>query len=255
MMLPLLIPLFISIAGEAPASSIHAGSQPVAGTPDGKARPFLDRLQSVDEAMARVEDLRAEFEQHRHTPLLKRPLVSKGVVLCKGDLVRWDTTSPRRSSLLIGEGSIRMYYPEDKLVEIYPLGEGFQDLAGAPLPRLSILKKRFDIVQIALKDLNAREDEPKLLAIEMTPKGQDFRRHVASVKVLIDESRPAAIKVVITDPDGEVTEIVFSHIAINGGLKREQIDLKLPENVRVSRPLGEGEKRGVEAPARETDQR
>lgn len=249
-MLPWVISVFTWLATDLPVAAIDL-AQPVAAAPDDEAQRFADRLKSVDEAMAGVQDLRADFEQRRHTPLLKKPLVSKGVVRCKGDLVRWDTASPRPSSLLIGEGSIQMYYPQDKLVEVYPVGEGFRDLAGAPLPRFSVLRARFDITRLAPKDLGGRDEDPKLLAIELTPRSPDLRRHVASVKVLIDESRSAATKVVMVDPDGEKTEIVFSNVVINGGLTREQVQLKLPEDVRISRPMGdtETEKSGVGTPS------
>ncbi|MBC7835826.1 MAG: outer membrane lipoprotein carrier protein LolA [Phycisphaerales bacterium] len=189
--------------------------------------------------MAQVEDLRADFEQRRHTPLLKKPLVSSGVVLTKGELVRWDTATPHASSLLIGHGSIKLYYPADKLLEVYPVGEGFKDLAGAPLPRLSVLKARFDITPLASEDLGASNEVATLLAVQLTPKSKELREHIASVRVLIDESRPAATKVVMTDPDGEVTEIVFSNVRLNTGVRDDEIDPKMPEGVRVSRPLGE----------------
>lgn len=203
---------------------------------------FVKRLEVVDAAMAKVEDLRADFEQRRHTPLLKKPLVSSGVVLTKGTLVRWDTAAPHASSLLVGPESIKVYYPADNLVEVYPVGEGFKDLAGAPLPRLSVLKARFDIARAAPEDPSAIKEDAKLLAVQLTPKSEELRKHVASVKVFIDESRPAATKVVMTDPDGEVTEIVFSNVQLNSGVRDDEMEQKLPPGVRVSRPLGGGTK-------------
>ena len=201
---------------------------------------FAKRLEAVDAAMAKVADLRADFEQRRHTPLLKKPLVSKGTVLTKGERVRWDTATPRASTLLIEGGVIRLHYPSDNMVEEYPAGDGFKDLAGAPLPRLSILKERFEISQIALKQLGASEENATLLAIQLKPKSEALKSHITSVKVLIDESRPAAIKVVMTDPEGEETEILFSNVKLNGGVEDDEVELKLPKGVRISRPLGEG---------------
>lgn len=227
------------IAPFAPAAPA-ASSEPVktAGATRDDER-FVKRLEAVDAAMATVVDLRADFEQRRHTPLLKKPLVSSGVVLTKGDLVRWDTATPHASSLLIGRGAIQMYYPSEKLVEVYPIGEGFKDLAGAPLPRLSVLRARFDIAPLPSDDPGVRSRDANLLAVRLTPRSDDVRKHIASVNVFIDESRPVATRVVMTDPDGEVTEIVFSNIRLNSGVKDDEIDPKLPAGVRVSRPLGD----------------
>ena len=222
---------------------------PAKSTGDAAAdERFAKRLEVADAAMAKVLDLRADFEQRRHTPLLKKPIVSSGVVLSKGDRVRWDTVAPRASSMLIGAGEIRMYYPADKLVEVYPVGEGFKDLAGSPLPRLSVLKTRFDISPLAPRDLGVNDADPKFLAVLLTPKLDELRKHVASVKVLIDESRPAATKVVMTDPEGEETEILFTNVRLNAGVKADELELKLPEGVRIFRPLGEGNG-AKEAPA------
>ncbi len=241
------IPVYVALASMAGQPAAPLASEPPA---EHSAPPqntsantdferFAKRLEAVDAAMANVMDLRADFEQRRRTPLLKKPLVSKGVVLTKGELVRWDTTAPRASTLVIGHGSIRMFYPADSLVEVYSVGEGFKDLAGAPLPRLSVLKERFDLSPLASDDPATKGENANLLGVLLTPKSQDLRKHVTSVKVLIDEAGPSATKVVMTDPDGEETEIVFSHVQLNGGVRDDEVELSLPDGVKVSKPLGE----------------
>jgi outer membrane lipoprotein-sorting protein len=226
------------------ASGVVAQPQPKEPAPAVAAQPaddaFNKRLEAVDAAMGKVTDLRADFEQRRHTALLKKPLVSKGVVLTKGDKVRWDTATPRASSMVISPSEIKLYYPADKLVEVYPVGEGFKDLAGAPLPRLSVLRARFEIAPLGVKELGGDEGDKNLVAVVLTPKSEEMRKHVVSVKVLIDSSKPAATKVVMSDSEGEETEILFSSVKLNSGVKDDELVLKLPEGVRVSKPLGEG---------------
>ena len=230
----------------APAPASSPTAQPATPTKSAEQiaadERFAKRLEEIDAAMGKVADLRAEFEQRKHTPLLKKPLVSKGTVATKGDKVRWDTASPRASSMLIGDGEIRMYYPADKLLEVYPVGDGFKDLASSPLPRLSSLKNQFDLAPLALKEIGANERDANLVAVRMTPKHDELKKHVVLVKVLIDASKPAALKVVTKDPEGEETEILFSGVRLNSGVKDEEMTLKLPDGVRVSRPLGGGEK-------------
>lgn len=230
------------MAGQPPAASLPtrptAVPAPHADGPGEDAR-FLARLQAVDAAMARVADLRADFVQTRHTPLLKKPLVSTGVVLTKGDQARWDTATPRASSLRIGPRAIRIYYPADQLVEEYPVDEGFKHLAGTPLPRLSVLRANFEITRLEPKDVDASRANLPLLALQLTPTSERVRSHLASVRVLIDESVPSATMIVLTDADGEVTRIEFRNVTLNRGVRDEEIDPKLPAGVRVSRPLGE----------------
>ncbi len=205
---------------------------------DLASREFKARLEAADTAMAVVKDLRADFEQRRHTPLLKKPMVSRGVVYSRGDKSRWQTTHPQPSSMLIAAGSIEIYYPNDKLLEIYPVDQGFRDLAGAPLPRLSVLRERFHISALAPTDPQMTATDGALLSIQLIPKDESLRQHIASVKVFIDESVPAAKRIVMTDPDGEVTVIVFSEISLNMGVTDDEIDPPVAKGVRVSRPFG-----------------
>jgi len=232
--------IVITAGSEPPASTSPppaVESTPAApATTAVEAAAFERRLEAVDAAMAGVVDLRADFEQRRHTPLLKRPLTSKGVVVSMGDRVRWDTTAPRPSSLVVGGGSISVYYPEDRLLEAYPVNEGFRDMAGGPLPRLSELRKRFDIAPLTP---GAGESGEKVLEIRLTPKSEELRAHVESIEVVIDEARPAARRVTITDPDGERTEIDFRNVRLNTGVKVGEVELKVPPGTRVSRPLGD----------------
>lgn len=139
-----------------------------------------------------------------------------------------------------------MYYPADKLVEVYPVGGGFKDLAGAPLPRLSLLRERFEVDPLTLKEMGVSDADENFIAVRLTPKQADLRKHVTTVKVLLDTVRGVATKVVMTDPEGEQTEILFSNIRLNSGVKDDEVALRLPDNVRVSRPLGDGQgaKRG-----------
>lgn len=219
--------------------NVPAAETPAASQDPAEDERFMKRLETVDAAMGRVVDLRAGFEQSRRTILLKKPLLSKGTVTTKGDRVRWDTATPRASSLLIGDGSIRMYYPEDNLLEIYPVGSGFKDLAGAPLPRLAKLREKFTISRLSPSDLGASNEDEHLLAVQLIPKEDDLRKHIASVKVLIDESRPVARKVVMTDPEDEQTEITFTNVELNVGVTDDALKLDTPADVRVSHPLGE----------------
>ena len=233
------------IAGGAASASAQPPVPPAPQNPVPAVTPaptddaFEKKLIEIDQAMAKVTDLRADFEQRRKTPLLKKPLVSKGTVITKGERARWDTASPRASTMAISGGEIRMYYPADRLLEVYPVGEGFKDIAGAPLPRLSLMKERFELARLPVGDLGGDEKNDSLVAIRMTPRSDDLKKHLASVRVLIDTSKPAATKVVMTDPEGEETEIVFSDVKLNGGVKDADVELKVPDGVRVSRPLGE----------------
>ena len=229
--------------------------------------PDLERrLEVIDAATAKLVDFKADFEQKKFSPLLKKPMVSSGVLTSKGRLVRWETTQPRHVIILIdpdiaalpaaggstspplerpakssaAAGEIRVYYPDDKLCEIYPAGGALSDFAGAPLPRLSDLRTRFSIASMPVSDMGGGTGDTLLVALRLTPLTGDVQRYLESIMVLIDESVPSARKVVVTDAEGERTEISMSAIKINSGVKDSDVALTLPDDVRMSRPLGKG---------------
>ena len=256
----------------------QAGVEPPVPTksapPTLPADPIFDkRLTALDDLMSKTSDFRAAFRQEKHTPLLKKPIVSEGVMTSKDGFVRWETTKPSPVVCVIEPappvpatkpeptppptaptvslpptptaqpveveslGAIRVYYPADGLCEIYPIGGALSDFAGVPLPRIADLRRRFSIERLNPTELGADKSNPALLALLLRPLSADTRKYIETIKVLIDESIPAATKVVVTDADGERTEISLTAIRINTGLKRSDVQLTLPPNVRISRPL------------------
>ena len=236
----------------------------LAPTPDPE---FEKRLAAIDAAMEKIVDFKANFEQRKYSPLLKRPMVSSGVLTTKGRLVRWETTAPRKVIILIepasqapspaavpsqpagaepakSVGEMRVYYPADQLCEIYPIDGALSDFAGAPLPRLAELRGRFSIVAAPVSEMGGVDAHPRLIGLLLKPVSVDVRKYLESIRVLIDESIPAATKVIVTDAEGERTEITLSNIRTNTKIKDSEVQLDLPEGVRLSRPLGKGANAG-----------
>ncbi len=219
--------------------------------PVGKTEPspvaadlsaFEKRVAAMDAKMSVITDLTADFEQKKKTALLKKPLVSRGTLVCKGETVLWRTASPRKSEMLVcggGDGKITVYYPDDSLAEVYPMGSQFRDAAGGPLPRLSKLKETFDIAEMEAKQVSPGMETREFagrIALRLTPKSEELKKHVASVRVLIDDSVPCAERIVIVDPEGDETELRFSAVKVNTGKKDADVELKLPEGTKVSTP-------------------
>lgn len=195
------------------------------------------RLEEVDARAAKVESLRAKFEQRKHTPLLKKPLISTGTLTAKAERARWDTLSPHASTTTLDARELRVYYPEQRTVEIYQLGQDVREFAGATLPRLEKLKASFSIAAIKPSALGESDDNKELLAIELTPLAAQLRERVARVRVLIDTALPAARRLEILDPDGDRTEMVFTDIRLGEKIEPAELTLDTPSGVREVRPL------------------
>src|SRR4051794_3819975 len=53
---------------------------------------LLERMVQIDQRVASIKDMVADFEQQKITPLLKKPLISKGTVRVLPTSMLWETT-------------------------------------------------------------------------------------------------------------------------------------------------------------------
>ncbi|MCC6660287.1 MAG: outer membrane lipoprotein carrier protein LolA [Phycisphaerales bacterium] len=195
------------------------------------------RLEDIDRRAATVADLRADFEQTRYSTLVRAPMKSSGTLAVRGGRVRWDTRKPHASVMTIGDGEIRIYYPEERVLEVYEARGDLRELTGSPLPRLSVLRERFTIEPADPASFGAGTDGDRSVALELLPRTDDLREHVARVRVLVD-AQTACLKVMeMTDPDGEVTRLEFKNIRVNPGVKDSELDLRIPEGTQTVHPI------------------
>ena len=189
-------------------------------------------LADIDRRAGRAADLTGRFRQEKYTALLKKPLVSEGRIRMKGPVVRWDTEKPEPGVLYSDSREIRIYYPKQSTVEVYPIDRRLSDLAASPLPRLAILRQHFSI-----KPLTSARDGASPLEIALTPTDESLAQHVDEVRVTLDVASARVTRVEILDADGDRTLIRFTDVRTDTGIKDHELDLSLPPNTKVSRPL------------------
>lgn len=199
---------------------------------------LLARLREIDGRGREVADLRAEFEQARRTPLLKKPLVSAGRLALRADRIRWDTTEPSPSTLAIDSDSILIYYPDEGSAEEYPLSEDLRALTASPIPRLDAMIGRFEILPLEASVLDPKAEGDRWLAIELAPLADDLRDQVERIRVLIDADVPCIRILETLSPDGERTTLTFSKVRANVGVSEAEASFIPPPGTSISRPLG-----------------
>ncbi len=239
------------------AALLAGGGRRDAAPPDqpqslGPPRTPDARLEEIDKRIGAITDLRAEFEQRRHTPLLKAPMVSSGRVVLKSERVRWDTVRPRPSVMTIDRHEVRIHDPEAGVLEVYEVGGSLAEFSGSPLPRLETLRKTFSFAAMAPSDLGVPAGGDRYVGIELAPVTEDLREHVSRVRVVLDASVPCVSVIEILDADGERTEIRFTEVRTNTGVKDSELTLEVPAGTRVSRPMGGAPDRGPSRSAPES---
>jgi hypothetical protein len=216
---------------------VVAWAQPTSSPANEDDPALWRRMAEVNSRAGAIHDLVADFEQSKFTPLLKKPLLSKGVVRATTSVMLWDTTSPQPTVMRITQADAAIYYPKEKLLEVYPISGQLGALAASPLPDLRALKQYFRFEAIAAKDLDPSANDEAFLSLRLAPVEASLREHVAQVRVLIDAKSGLMIRFEMTDPDGDRTVMSFSNIRTNTGLDESQLAIRAPLDVKTVRPL------------------
>ena len=223
------------LLGETPTTTGLAGEPTTrSSVVDGQ---LLTRLEALDARTALVRDMTTRFRQEKHTPLMRKPLVSSGIIHVKGSVMRWDTEKPSASVMRIDDKEIRLYYPADKTLEIYRLDQQMARLAASPLPRLNVLKEQFDFVEIPLSDMMPQNEPGRYLALRLSPRDATLRQHVREIRVVLDLKTACMSRMEMADADNDLTVLTFEDVKMNTGLDDKDLRLDAPAGAKVVRPL------------------
>jgi outer membrane lipoprotein-sorting protein len=210
--------------------------------PDAPAtQPTVDealvaQLAEIDRRAEEIADLTADFVQLKHTAMLKKPLESRGSLRIKGAVMRWDTTSPSATVMIIDQNELKFYSADQRLLEIYSMERGLGQIAASPLPRLAVIREHFTIERYEWPSPPTPETGEHL-AVKLTPREESLGRHVQEVRVLLDLTTGCASAVRILNPDGDELEISFRNIRTNTGMDDEEVTFDPPAGTSISRPL------------------
>lgn len=210
------------------------GTQPATAPVD----PALwKRMVEIDARGSKIVDLTADFRQEKFTPLLKKPLTSSGVIRASTSVMMWETKLPEPTRMRIDEKEMRLFYPRQNVMEIYPIVGQLGALAASPLPRLDQLKKYFSFQEAGPAELFTSDAAANRLALRLSPLADEVRQYVDHVIVLLDTERGLILGSEVVDADGDRTVIRFSSIQINRGLQASAFELNIPADARITRPL------------------
>ena len=190
-------------------------------------------LSDIDSKSSTINTLHASFRQVKHSDILRRPLVSSGSVRMSRDRVRWDTRAPGASVLVASKNDVRIYYPDLSVLEVYTLGDQLSQLAGSPVFRLARIQRFFKI------ESDLRASARGLMQLELTPRTDDLKKHLKSIRLGVHEETGIVREVVMFNADDEKTEMFFDDVRTNAPIAAGELEIVVPEGVRVVHPLGD----------------
>ena len=129
-----------------------------------------------------------------------------------------------------------MFYPGQKLLEIYTIDQRLGDLAASPLPRLQTLREHFSFQRSDTKSFKPPKGR-QVLSLNLIPLDASLREHLDEVNVLLDVEAAHILEMEMIDADGDRTHVLVSAVRLNTNVKPGDLKLSVPADTIVSRPL------------------
>jgi len=169
------------------------------------AKPILQDLQ---QKMSTLKSVCLNFAQERQLKLFTEPLKSEGVMLIsEPDQIRWETTAPFQSILLANHKSVAQFEQNDGKWE--KLKMGFPELLKRVMDQMVLMNQ--GKLEALTADFTITVATNRSLAVlTLVPKDENVRAMLASLEVRMPPDFSATREVVMHEPGGDFTRIIFT---------------------------------------------
>ena len=174
-------------------------------TPVADPKPILADLQRK---MSSLTSVYLEFTQERQLKLFTEPLKSEGVMLIdRPDFIRWETTGPFQSILLGNHKSVAQFEFTDGAWKKLKLG--FPQMLRRVMDQMTLMHQgKLDALT---SDFTISVSTGSVAVITMVPKDENVRSMLASLEIRMLPDFSATTEVVMNEPGGDLTRIIFNH--------------------------------------------
>ena len=175
----------------------------------GPLQPVTDPqplLKDLQQKMSSLESVSMDFTQERQLKLFNEPLKSEGVMLIqRPDQIRWETTEPYQSILLGNHQSVAQFERNDDKWEKLKLG--FPQMLKRVMDQMSLMHQgKIDALTADYTVTVAKGDE---VVMTLVPKDQTVHSFLASLEIHLLPDMSATREVVMNEPGGDLTRIIF----------------------------------------------
>lgn len=166
-------------------------------------------FEEIKAATDNVNAISSEFIQEKHLAILKKPLISKGILYYqRPDSLRWEYRTPIPSLLISHKGEIKRFFKQ---------GDRFQEDAGAHLQAMQIVIQ--EITNWIGGEFYKNPDFMPELAgdslVVLSPK-KDEIKHIISHIELVLSKQPGVIKsATIYENERSFTRLIFTSPLVN----------------------------------------
>jgi outer membrane lipoprotein-sorting protein len=192
---------FIFLAMMFAFTTLTADSTPL--QPVADPQPILQDLQRK---MSSLGSVYFELTQERHLKLFTEPLKSEGFMLIeRPDQIRWETIAPYQSILLGDKKSVAQFEFTDGKWEKLKLG--FPQMLRRVMVQMSLMNQ--GKLAALTGDYTISVSTNNEIILTLVPKDGNARTVLSSLEVKMLPDFSATREVVMNEPNGDFTRIIF----------------------------------------------
>ena len=178
--------------------------------------PVADPRAILEALGGRMSSVYMELTQERHLKLFTEPLRSEGVMLIeRPEQIRWETTAPFQSILLANHKSVAQFERTDG--EWKKLKLGFPQMLKRVMEQM--VRMHQGKMDALTREYTVSVATGAVAVVTLVPKDEGVRSILSSVEVRMLPDFSTTREVVLNEPNGDLTRIIFH---------RERRDVKFP---------------------------
>lgn len=186
-------------------------------------------LQDLQQKMSTLKSVCLEFTQERQLKLFTEPLKSEGVMLIgQPDQIRWETTAPFQSILLANHKSVAQFERTDGGWKKLKLG--FPQMLKRVMDQMVLMNQgKLDAL---MNDFTISvATNSSVCVLTLVPKDENVRGMLSSLEVRMLPDISATREVLMHEPGGDLTRIIFTRERRNVTFPADTFDQTKPLEV------------------------
>lgn len=205
----------------------------------GTAETVSAILSRMDASAPAFKGITANLRMVTHTAILNDDSTQNGVLhmrrLKPGEVrALIDFTDAKdKHSVAFGERTVKMYYPNLNLVQVYDLGKNAKLIDEYMLLGFGSsgkdLQANYEIQDGGSEQVGGR----KTTRLELIPKSKDAQERLSKAEIWFPEDADYPVQQKFYQPNGNFTLVTYSDFQLNPSFKQKDLELNTPPGVKT----------------------
>ncbi len=198
-------------------------------------------LARMDKAANSFQGMTSSIQMISHTAIIKESTEESGTIALRGTKTKTvnaliNFVKPDNKSIAFRNKKVQIYLPKINTVQEYDMGK-FDSLLtqglliGFATPAKEI-RKNYQIKLLGEESVAGQA----CTKLELTPTQQTIQQHLSRLELWISNTTGLPVQEKLHQQSGDYTQIIYSDMKLVPGLTDQQVQLKLPADVKKEYP-------------------